>query len=71
MFLRLAKPIEFDAIDAKPVQQVFVLLVPSDATVPHVGALAAITRRFRDGGLVTRLREAKTPPTAYGFLTDG
>jgi PTS system nitrogen regulatory IIA component len=71
MFLRLAKPIEFDAIDAKPVQQVFVLLVPSDATVPHVGALAAITRRFRDGGLVTRLREAKTPATAYGFLTDG
>jgi PTS system nitrogen regulatory IIA component len=70
MFLRLAKPIEFDAIDSKPVQMVFVLLVPSDAAVPHVSALAAITRRFRDGRLVASLREARTPALAYGFITD-
>ncbi len=69
MFLRLAKPIEYDAIDGEPVQQVFVLLVP-EAAESHVGALAAITRRFRDTELVTHLRDAKTLALAYGFLTE-
>jgi PTS system nitrogen regulatory IIA component len=70
MFLRLAKPIEFDAIDGKPVQLVFVLLVPSEVAVSHVSALAAITRRFRDSGFVTSLREARTPASAYGLLAN-
>lgn len=69
MFLRLAKPIEYDAIDGEPVQQVFVLLVPEGAE-SHVGALAAITRRFRNAKLVTNLRDSKTPDAAYGFLTE-
>ena len=69
LFMRLAKPIEFDAIDGKPVALVFVLLIPSENTTPHVAALAAISRRFRDSDLVTRLRTAKTNVEAYGFLT--
>jgi PTS system nitrogen regulatory IIA component len=70
MFARLAKPIDFDAIDGKPVTLVFVLLIPPDSATSHVAALAAISRRFRDAALVTSLREAKTPVMAYGFLTD-
>ena len=69
LFVRLAKPIEFDAIDGKPVQLVFALLIPSDGTTPHVAALAAISRRFRDPELVTNLRGSKTHLEAYGFLT--
>jgi nitrogen PTS system EIIA component len=70
LFARLAKPIDFDAIDGKPVTLVFVLLIPPDSATSHVAALAAISRRFRDAALVTSLREAKTPVMAYGFLTD-
>ncbi|MGD0103781.1 MAG: PTS sugar transporter subunit IIA [Rhodopila sp.] len=70
MFVRLAKPIDFDAIDGKPVQLVFVLLIPSDTVTPHVAALAAISRRFRDSIRVTNLLKSKTPAEAYGFLTD-
>jgi len=70
MFVRLAKPIDFDAIDGKPVQLVFVLLIPSETATPHVAALAAISRRFRDSARVTNLLKGKTPAEAYGFLTD-
>jgi PTS system nitrogen regulatory IIA component len=70
LFVRLAKPIEFEAIDGKPVTLVFVLLIPSESMTPHVAALAAISRKFRDADLVTSLREAKTHVEAYRFLTN-
>ena len=69
LFVRLTKPIDFDAIDSKPVWLVFVLLIPSENITPHVAALAAISRRFREPSLATGLRDAKTPVEAYGFLT--
>jgi nitrogen PTS system EIIA component len=70
LFVRLAKPIDFEAIDGKPVTLVFVLLIPSETTIPHVAALAAISRKFRDADLVTSLRMAKTHVEAYRFLTN-
>ncbi|MDR3531341.1 MAG: PTS sugar transporter subunit IIA [Rhodopila sp.] len=70
MFLRLAKPIDFEAIDGKPVHLVFALLIPSESATSHVAALAAISRRFRDAGLVANLRSAETPAAAYGVLTE-
>jgi PTS system nitrogen regulatory IIA component len=70
LFVRLAKPIDFDAIDGKPVTLVFVLLIPFETTIPHVAALASISRKFRDADLVTSLRQAKTHVEAYRFLTN-
>ncbi len=69
LLLRLAKPIGFDAIDGKPVDLAFVLLIPFDPAVAHVAALAAISRKFRDAALVAKLRKADTPAAAYGLLT--
>jgi PTS system nitrogen regulatory IIA component len=71
LFMRLAKPVDFDAIDAKPVSLVFVLLIPSEGAVAHVAALAAISRRFRDPVLAARLRAAKTAEAAFGLLAEG
>jgi PTS system nitrogen regulatory IIA component len=68
LFIRLAKAIEFDAIDGKPVGMVFALLIPAETT-SHVAALAAISRRFRDAGFVMQLANVKTPAAAYVFLT--
>jgi PTS system nitrogen regulatory IIA component len=70
LFMRLAKPIEFDAIDTKPVKLVFVLLIPAETTVSHVAALAAISRRFRDAELVAKLAKAETQASAFGILAD-
>jgi PTS system nitrogen regulatory IIA component len=69
LLLRLARPIDFDAIDGKPVDLAFVLLIPFDPSVAHVAALAAISRKFRDAGLVARLRKAATPAAVYELLT--
>jgi nitrogen PTS system EIIA component len=70
MLVRLAKPIDFEAIDGKPVRLVFALLIPSATATPHVAALAAISRRFRDPELAAKVREAETPALAYSFLTN-
>lgn len=69
LFVRLAKPLDFDAIDGKPVRLVFVLLIPSEAT-SHVAALAAISRRFRDPALAAKLIKAPTQALAYDLLTE-
>ena len=58
LFARLARPIDFDAIDAAPVDLVFLLLMPAEAGSNHVAALAAVSRRFRDADTVIRLRRA-------------
>ena len=70
LFARLTRPIDFDAIDGKPVQLVFVLLIPSESSTSYVAALAAISRRFRDAARATSLTQAKTQVEAYRFLTD-
>ncbi len=69
LFARLAKPLEFDSIDGKPVQLVFVLLIPAETATPHVAALAAISRRFRDADLVAKLGRTRTQSEAFGCLT--
>ena len=71
LFMRLAKPVAFDAIDGKPVGLVFGLLIPAAGEIPHVGALAAISRVFRDAAFVASLRQATTPAEAFRLLTGG
>lgn len=68
-FVRLTRPIEYDAIDGAPVDLIFLLLMPpEDAGNGNVGALAAISRRFRDGETVARLRKADAA-AAFVVLT--
>jgi len=69
MFVRLAKPIDFRAVDGNPVGVVFALLTPAALAVSHVSVLATISRRFRDSHLVAKLRQVKSPADAYGLLT--
>jgi PTS system nitrogen regulatory IIA component len=69
LFLRLSRPLDFEAIDGKPVRLVFVLLIPSETT-SHVAALAAISRRFRDPDLAAQLVKAPTQALAFDLLTE-
>ena len=67
--MRLARPIEFNAIDSKPVDLVFVLFIPTEPATPHVTALAAISRKFRDTTVLAKLRKVETQAAAYAVLT--
>ena len=42
LFLRLEKPLDFDAIDRQPVDLVFALIAPENAGVDHLKALALV-----------------------------
>jgi nitrogen PTS system EIIA component len=47
MLVRLRKPIDFDAVDGKPVDIVFLLLLPESPDGEQLGALASIARKLR------------------------
>ena len=68
-FARLARPVEFDALDDKPVDIVFLLLAPENAGAEHLKALARIARILRDPALCARLRQMPDAQRAYALLT--
>jgi PTS system nitrogen regulatory IIA component len=59
-FVRLARPIAFDAPDGKPVDQLFVLLVPEQATDRHLQLLSELAQMFSDRAFRARLNEARS-----------
>lgn len=66
-FMRLAEPIDFDALDGQPVDLVFALIVPEDADEEHLQLLAGLAATFNDAALRQRLREAE-PEQALAIL---
>jgi nitrogen PTS system EIIA component len=57
-FVRLPKPIDFEAPDHQPVDLIFLLLSPEHASGDHLKALARISRLVRDTTAIDRLRAA-------------
>ncbi len=60
-FVRLHEPVAFDAPDGKPVAQVFVLLVPEQATDLHLQLLSELAQMFSERAFRDRLASAKNP----------
>jgi hypothetical protein len=60
-FLRLEKPVDFDAADRQPVDLVFALFAPTDTGVDHLKALALVSRTLRDQTLCTKLGPTAIP----------
>lgn len=70
LFARIEKPIDFDAIDSQPVDLVFLLLTPADASADHLKALARISRLLRDRAVCAKLRGTDDADAIYALLTD-
>ena len=68
LFVRLARPIDFEAIDERPVDLVTLLLSPANGGNHHLATLAALSRPLREPEFVQRLRQAKDAATVYGVL---
>jgi PTS system nitrogen regulatory IIA component len=58
-FIRLKKPLPFDAIDGQPVDLLFALAVPVDCGEDHLKLLAQVAELFSDPDLLQELRAAK------------
>jgi PTS system nitrogen regulatory IIA component len=57
-FMQLRQGIDYDAIDNRPVDLAFALLVPADANETHLQLLSALAAMFSDQGLREKLRTA-------------
>ena len=60
LFARLAEPLDYKAIDGRPVDLVFLLLSPPDAGADHLKALAAISRVTRHAATLEKMRGARS-----------
>jgi PTS system nitrogen regulatory IIA component len=69
MFVRLKKPMDYDAVDSKPVDLVVLLLLPETAGGEQLGALATIARKLRDPEVAAALRRARASADLHRTLT--
>ena len=66
---RLNKPIDFEAIDGRPVDLVFLLLLPSNPVGEQLKALASVARKLRDAACLCDLRSASSSAGLYDAMT--
>jgi nitrogen PTS system EIIA component len=60
LFARVGEPLDYKAIDGRPVDLVFLLLSPVDAGAEHLKALAAISRVTRHAATLEKMRGARS-----------
>ena len=69
IFARLNRPIDFQAIDARPVDLVFLLLLPANPVGEQLKALASVARKLRDPVSLRGLRSAPDSVSLYNVMT--
>ena len=70
LFARLEHPIDFQAIDERPGDLIFVLLAPESAGADHLKALASISRLLRDKTVCDKLRGTDSAEALWAILTE-
>ena len=68
-FLQLNQAIEFDALDNQPVDLLFALVVPTQATQEHLELLAQLAAMFSDASLREQLRHTQNCREKFNLLT--
>lgn len=65
LLLKLDEAIEFDAMDHRPVDLVFALVVPEEANNQHLQVLAMLARNFNEPAFRDALRNAPDAKQLY------
>jgi len=65
---RPSQPIDFQAIDGRPVNLIWLLTSPPDKTGPHIHALARISRLMTIDRFRQSLNEAQTPQDIFDAI---
>ena len=66
--MRLATPVTFDSPDGRPVDLLFVLLVPEQATEEHLQILSELAQRFSDRAFREKLQTASDPAAVLALF---
>jgi CPA1 family monovalent cation:H+ antiporter len=69
VLVRLKQPIDFQAIDGKPVNIVFLLALPASQQLAQLNALASVARKLRDPEVIRKLRDARSAAALYQVIT--
>jgi PTS system nitrogen regulatory IIA component len=69
MLMRLRQAVDFDAVDGKPVDLVFLLLAPAAPQGEQLNALACAARALRTADALRRLRDATNGAQLYAAIT--
>jgi len=69
VFARADQAIDFDSIDDRPVDLIFLLLAPESFGADHLKALARVSRLLRDPGMCDKLRGCDTKDAIFALLT--
>ena len=68
VFVRLEQPVEFEAVDERPVDLLFALFAPQDSHGEHLRALARVSRLLRQGEIREQLRQARSADAIHAIL---
>ncbi|MDD5295781.1 MAG: PTS IIA-like nitrogen regulatory protein PtsN [Rhodocyclaceae bacterium] len=68
-FMRLATPVPFESPDGKPVNLLFVLLVPEQATEHHLQLLSELAQMFSDKAFREELAAAPDTAALHSLFT--
>ncbi|MBE6463147.1 MAG: transcriptional regulator [Alphaproteobacteria bacterium] len=68
MFARLYEAVDFDSLDSKPVDLVFLLISPENSGADHLTALATLSRVLKTEGACEKLRKARSVDEIYTIL---
>ncbi len=67
-FLRLATPVPFDSPDGRPVNLLFILLVPEQAAEEHLQILSELAQRFSERPFREKLLAAPDPAAVVALF---
>ncbi len=68
--LTLDHKVQFDAIDNEPVDLLFVLIVPQEATSEHLELLSQLAEKFNNASLCQKLRNCKENEVLYKSILE-
>ena len=69
-FAKLASPVDYDAVDGKPVDLVFMLLSPESSGEDHLTALAQASRILKDEATRSKIRQISSAQEIYALLNN-
>lgn len=71
VLLQCEQPIEFGAIDNRPVDLLFALLVPDAQCKEHLKTLSCMAEKLNNKGTLKQLRSAQSDQELYSIIVNG
>lgn len=68
VLVQCKEPIDFDAIDNRPVDLLFALLVPEEQCKEHLKTLVSMAERLNDKQTLRQLRKAQNNQELYDIM---